>query len=155
MREFSVRLRTFYTLGILLPLAVFAAVAALGIGKATLPPGLPAGLTAEWLYPRSAVREAVVYAGVAAWLLWELRRRTSAAFAQLLWRVPIVAAVANLLLPVPFVLASGLAREMVTEQGGEMALRLLVRLFIGFGYVGLLAFIREQLQQGDALRDSD
>jgi hypothetical protein len=149
------RLTTFYTVAILLPLVAFAAVAALGGGQATLAPGSPAGLTAEWLYPRSAVREVVVYAGVAAWLLWQLRRRTSAEFASLMWRAPVAAAVANLLLPLPFILASGLARRVVAEQGGETALRVLVRLGIGFGYVALLVFIREQLRQGDVLRDGD
>ena len=149
------RLRVFYTSAILLPLGVFAVVAALGAGRATLPSGLPAGLTAQWLYPRSAVREVVVYGGVAIWLLWEIRRRTSAAFAQLLWRAPLVAAVASLLLPVPFVLVNGAARELVTGQGGEMAVRLLVRLLVGFGYVALLGFIRGQLQQGGVLQDGD
>jgi hypothetical protein len=148
-------LRAFYTIAILLPLAALAAVAALGGGEATLAPGLPAGLTAEWLYPRSAVREVVVYAGVAVWLLWELRGRRSAAFAQLLWRAPVVVAVASFLLPMPFALVTGSARELVTDQGAEMVLRLLVRLLVGFGYVALLVFIREQLRQGNALRDGD
>lgn len=149
------RLRAFYTIAILFPLGVFAVVAALGAGSATLPPGLPAGLTAQWLYPRSAVREVVVYGGVAIWLLWELRRRTPAAFRPLLWRAPLVAAVAGLLLPVPFVLVNGAARELVTQQGGEAAVRLVVRLLMGFGYVALLMFIREQLQQGGVLQDGD
>ena len=36
-----------------------------------------------------------------------------------------------------------------------MALRFLVRLLIGFGYVALLVFIREQPQRGDALAAGD
>ena len=82
------RLRTFYTIAILLPLVALAAVAALGGGERGLSAGLPPGATAVWLYPTSAVRGLVAYAIVAAWLLWELHRRTPAGFAPLLWLLP-------------------------------------------------------------------
>jgi hypothetical protein len=75
---------------------------------------------------------------VAAWLLWELHRRPLTTFAWPLWRAPVVIALVNFLLPVPFVLVNGTARELFAEQGGEMALRLLVRILVGFGYVALM-----------------
>jgi hypothetical protein len=66
--------------------------------------------------------------GVAIWLLRELRRRTPAEFG---------------------------ARKLFAEQGGWIAPRLLARLLIGFGYVGLIVFIREQLQKGGAPQAND
>lgn len=50
-------------------------------------------------------------------------------------------------LPLPFVLANGVARELLSEQGGWIALRLLAQLLIGFGYVALFVFVRECLQE--------
>lgn len=149
------RLRTFYTIAILLPLVALAAVAALGGGERDLSAGLPRGATAEWLYPTSAVRGLVAYGIVAAWLLWELRRRTPAAFAPLLWFAPLVSTAVNILVLAPFPLVHGAARELFADEGLRVALRLVVRLLIGFGYVGLVVFTREQLRQGDALRTDD
>ena len=63
------RLRTFYTIAILFPLVVLAAVAALGGGERGLPSRLPPGTTTEWLYPTASVRGLVAYAIVAVWLL--------------------------------------------------------------------------------------
>ena len=40
---------------------------------------LPSGGFLEWIYPRSAIREVVVYVWVALWLLGELRRGTAGA----------------------------------------------------------------------------
>ena len=48
------RLRTFYTIAILFPLVVLAAVAALSGGERGLPSRLPPGTTAEWLYPTAS-----------------------------------------------------------------------------------------------------
>jgi hypothetical protein len=141
--------RGIYIIGILIPLLTLAAVAALGGGERELAAGLGPGGTANWLYPRSAVRDFVAYGGVALWLLWELRRRTPVEFERLLWRTPVVYVVATGLMPLPFVLVNGVARELLAEKGGWIALRLLARLLIGFCYVGLLLFIRGQAQQGD------
>ena len=148
-------MRTIYIVGILIPLLVLAVVAALGGGERELASGLGPGGTAHWLYPRSAVRDFVAYGGVAIWLLWELRRRTPVEFERLLWRTPVVYVVATGLMPLPFVLVNGVARSLLAEQGGWIALRLLVRLLIGFAYVGLLLFIRQQIQPGDELPAGD
>ena len=147
--------RGIFIIGILLPLPALAVVAALGGGERELAAGLGPGGTAHWLYPRSAVRDLVVYTGVAMWLLWELRRRTPLDFTRLLWRAPVVYAVANALMPLPFVLVNGVVRSLLAEQGGWIAWRLLVRLLIGFAYVGLLLFIRQQIQPGDELQAGD
>jgi len=149
------RLRTFYTIAILLPLVALAAVAALGGGERDLSAGLPRGATAEWLYPTSSVRGLVAYGIVAAWLLWELRRRTPAAFAPLLWLAPLVNTAVNVLVLAPFPLVHGAARELFADEGLRVALRLVVRLLIGFAYVGLVMFTRDQLRQGDALQTDD
>jgi hypothetical protein len=50
------RLRTFYAAAILLPLVAQAIVVPLGVGDTELATPLPAGATAEWLYPRSGTR---------------------------------------------------------------------------------------------------
>jgi hypothetical protein len=139
-------MRRIYTIGILLPLVALGVVAALGGGERELAAGLGPGGTAHWLYPRSSIRDLVTYGGMAVWLLWELRRRTPAEFMRLLWRAPLVYTVASFLLPLPFVLVNGVVRELFSEYGGRIALRLLVRLAIGFGYVALLGFIREKFQ---------
>ncbi len=149
------RLRTFYTIAILVPLVALAAVAALGGGPTEPATALPSGVTVGWLYPRSAVRKLATYAGVVLWLWWELNRRDHETFERVLWRAPAVIAVANFLVPAPFVLVNGIAREMFAEQGGGMALRFLARLLIGFSYVALVGFIRGQLREGEALRESD
>jgi hypothetical protein len=151
----SMRLRTFYTIAILLPLVALAAVAALGGGEGDLSAGLPPGATAEWLYPTSAVRSLVAYGIVAAWLLWELRRRTPAAFGPLLWLVPLVGAGVNILVLAPFPLVHGAARELFADEGLRAVLRLVVRLLIGFAYVGLVIFTRDQLREGGALQTDD
>ena len=149
------RLRTFYTIAILLPLAVNVTVAALGGGAVDLSRGLPPGATAEWLYPRSAMRELAAYGVVAVWLLRELRRRSPAEFASLLWVAPIADVAANILLLAPLTLVYGAARELLADQGGRVALRLAIRLLVGFAYVGLVVFAREQLRQGGALETDD
>ena len=41
---------------------------------------------------------------------------------------------------------------MFTEQGTRIAQRLLVHLIMGFGYVGLLEWVRQQLQIRKALQ---
>jgi hypothetical protein len=149
------RLRTFYTIAILLPLIPTVAIVAHGGGESQLGVGLPPGATAEWLYPRSPVRDLAAYGLVVLWLLRELRRRTPEEFARLLWRAPVAAAAASILLMSPLVLVHGDARDLLAEDGGWIVIRLLVRLLIGFAYVGLLVFVREQLRQGDALQADD
>jgi hypothetical protein len=149
------RLRTFYTIAILLPLVVLAAVAALGGGERNISVGLPTGATAEWVYPASSVRGLVAYGIVAAWLLWELRRRTPAAFAPLLWLAPLANTGVNILVLAPFPLVHGAARELFADEGLRVALRLVARLLIGFAYVGLVVFTRHQLREGGALQTDD
>jgi hypothetical protein len=149
------RLRTFYTIAILLPLIALAGVAALGGGERDLSTGLPPGATTVWLYPTSAVRGLVAYSIVAAWLLWELRRRTPAGFAPLLWLLPLIVTGVNILVLAPFTLVHGTAREFLADEGPRVALRLVVRLIIGFAYVGLVVFTRGQLREGSALRTDD
>lgn len=139
-------MRKIDTIGILLPIVAIGFVAALGGGERELAAGLGPGGTAEWLYPRSSIRDLVAYAGVAIWLLWGLRRRTPVEFERQLWRAPVVYVVAAALILLPFVLVNGLVRELFSEHGGRIALRLLVRLAIGFAYVALFVFIRERLQ---------
>ena len=146
------RLRTFYTIAILLPLA---AVAALGGGERDLSAGLPPGATAVWLYPTSVVRGLVAYTIVAAWLLWELRRRMPAGFAPLLWFLPLVTTGVNILVLAPLTLVHGDAREFLADEGPRIALRLVVQLLIGFAYVGLVVFTRDQLREGGALQTED
>ena len=106
---------------------------------------LPAGATEGWVYPRFAMRELVAYGLVAAWLLWELRRRTIVAFAQVLWWAPVALAAVSVLLLVPFVLVHGATREMFADNGGRIALRLIVRLAVGYAYLGLAEFVRRNL----------
>jgi hypothetical protein len=45
----------------------------------------------------------------------------------------VIVAIANLLLPTPFVLVHGGARELPAEQAGRLGLRFLVGLFVGYG----------------------
>jgi hypothetical protein len=138
------RLRTWYTCAILFPLAVFAVVAAAGghDGSSTL--GLGPGATVRWLYPRAAIRELIAYAAVSTWLLWTLHHRTIAEFQEAIWRAPLLLVVIHLLFPLTVVLANGLVRQVAGEQGGRIVLRLLVRLFLGFGYVVLTEWVRRR-----------
>jgi lysylphosphatidylglycerol synthetase-like protein (DUF2156 family) len=149
------RLRTFYTIAILFPLLVLAAVAALGGGDRGLPSRLPPGTTTEWLYPTASVRSLAAYTMVAVWLLWELHRRTPSRFAPLLWLLPLVNTGVNILVLAPFILVHGAAHELFVDEGLQVALRLVVRLLIGFAYVGLVVYTRNQLREGGALRTDD
>jgi hypothetical protein len=144
------RLRTYYRCAILFPLAVFAVVAAAGADDGSSTLGLGPGATVRWLYPRSAIRELVGYAAVASWLLWILHRRTAADFQQAMWRAPVLLVVIHLLFPLAVILANGLVRTIAAEQGGRIVLRLLVRLLVGFGYVGLIGWVRRQLPLQEA-----
>jgi hypothetical protein len=148
------RPRTYDTCVILIPLAVFAAVAATGGDDRSSTLGLGPGATVHWLYPRSAIRELVAYAAVALWLLWTLSHRTPAEFQQAIWRAPVVLVVVHLLFPLAVVLAHGVVRTMAAEQGVRIVLRLLVRLLVGFGYVGLTQWVRRRLPSREPLEVS-
>jgi hypothetical protein len=139
-----------YTAAILVPLVGLTLVAAIGGAWSRHVSELPGGGVLEWIYPRSAIREVVAYAGVALWLLQELRRRTPDDFRRTLWRAPVIIAIANFLLPAPFVLVHGMVRELFAEQAGLMGLRFLVRIFVGYGYVALVEWIQRQLWRDDA-----
>jgi hypothetical protein len=149
------RLRTYYTCAIVFPLAVFAAVAAAGgdDGSSTL--GLGPGATIRWLFPRAATRDLVLGTGICLWLLWKLHRRPMEEFQEAIWRAPGLMVVLDAVLPVVMVLGAGLVREMVVEQGGRIVLRLLVRAAVGYGYVGLVQWVRGQLQIRDTLRTDE
>ena len=139
------RLRTYYICAILVPLVIFAAVAAAGGDDRYSTLGLGPGATVRWLYPRSAIRELVAYAAVALWLLWTLHHRTLPEFQRAVWRAPVLLVLIHLLFPLVVILANGVMRTVVAEQGGRILLRLMVRLLVGFGYVGLTEWVRRQL----------
>lgn len=141
----SIREPAVYAIGILVPLVLLALIAALGGESSRRVGELPNGAFVEWIYPRSAVREVVAYAWVVLWLLRELRRRTSQEFRRTLRRAPVIVAITNFLVLAPFVLVHGGARELLTEQAGDVGLRFLVRLLVGYGYVSLLERIQGQL----------
>jgi hypothetical protein len=144
------RLRTYYTGAILLPLGIFAVVATAGGDDAYSTLGLGPGATVRWLYPRATLRELVAYALVALWLLWTLHQRALTEFQRAIWRAPVVLVAIHLLLPLAVILANGVVRTVVAEQGGRIVLRLLVRLLVGFGYVGLTQWVRGQLPLREA-----
>jgi hypothetical protein len=139
------RLRTYYTWVILLPLAIIAAVAAAGGDNGASTYRLGPGATVRWLYPRAPVRELVIYAVVASWLLWTLHRRSPAEFQRAVWRAPVFLAALHFLLPLVVVLVNGLVKRIAAEQGGRIVARVLVRLLMGFGYVGLIDWARRHL----------
>ena len=143
------RARTFYTLMILLPaVALASAVPFAGDPTVDAPP-IPAGATEVWVYPRVGLRELAAYGLVAAWLLWELRSRTPSDFARLIWWAPVALAAAGILMLMPFVLVHGAAKQLLADDGGRIALRMVVRLAIGYGYIGLAEFARRNLLQVD------
>lgn len=144
------RLRTYYTWAILVPLAVLAAVAGTGGDEYSSTLGLGPGATVRWLYPRAAIRELVAFAAVAMWLLWTLYRRPLAEFQRAVWRGPVILVAIHFLLPLAVMLVNGVARAVVAEQGGLIGLRIAVRLLVGYGYVWLAEWVRRQL----ALRDT-
>ena len=133
-------------MGIVVPLVALALVAALGGESSRRVSGLPNGGILEWIFPRSAIREVVVYAGMVLYLLREIRRRTPDDFRLTLWRAPVIVAIANVLLAAPFVLVNGSVRELLAEQAGRVGLRFLVRLLVGYGYVSLLERIQGLIQ---------
>ena len=139
------RLRTYYTWAVLLPLAVFAAVAAAGGDDGSSALGLGPGATVHWLYPRSAIRELLAYAAVALWLLWTLHYRSLAEFQHLVWRAPVALVLIHIGFPLVVILANGVAARVADEQGGRIVLRMLIRLLVGFGYVGLTQWVRRRL----------
>jgi hypothetical protein len=139
------RIRTFYHIAILLPLASLAVAAVLHSGEGDLVTGLAPGGKARWIYPPSEIRGLLAYGIVALWLIWTLHSRPRGAFESLLWLAPFAYVAAHIALLAPLVLMHGRAAEFLSEHGGRVALRLLVRLLIGFGYVGLVVFVRERL----------
>ena len=139
------RLRTFYGIMVLWPLAGLVIVAALYNDAGDLTAGLGPGGTARWLYPTSAVRGLLAYGVVTFWLMEALYRRPLGAFEPLLWRAPLANEAANIAVLAPLVLIHGQVSEFLSEQSGRVALRLLIRLFIGFAYVGLVVFARKRL----------
>ena len=150
-RRESMRLRTFYGLVTLWPLAGLGLAAALSNDASAVTVGLGPGGRAHWLYPRSAVRGLLAYGVVACWLLGALYRRPPGAFESLLWRAPLAYAAANVAVLAPWVLIHGQASQFLSEQGGQVLLRLLIHLLVGFGYVELVVFARKQLWPSGAL----
>lgn len=145
------QLRTFYTMVVLCPLAVLGVLAVLIREDGELAAGLGPGGTAQWLYPTSAVRGLLAYGIVAIWLIRALYRRPATDFQRLLWLAPLAYAAAHIAVLAPLVLIQGRAAEFLSEQGGLVALRVLVRLLVGFGYVGLVVLLRKQLWPGRVL----
>jgi hypothetical protein len=145
------QLRRFHQLAILFPLLGLGLVAALRGDDADLMVGLAEGGRAYWIYPRSEIRGLLAYSVVGLWLLLQLRRRGDAAFESVLWRAPLFYVAALTLLLLPLVLIQGNASELFSEQGGRLGLRLLIHLAIGFSYVALVGFVREQLRTGGVL----
>jgi hypothetical protein len=135
--------------GIVVPLVALALVAALGGESGRRVSELPTGIL-EWIFPRSAIREVVVYAGVALWLLRQFRR-TPDEFRWTLWRAPGIVAIANVLVLAPFVLVDGSVRVLLAEQAGWIELRFLVRILVGYGYVSLLTRIQVQLAASEGV----
>ena len=146
----SIRQPAVYAIGILVPLVLLALVAAIGGESSRRVGKLPNGAFVEWIYPRSAIREVVAYAGAVLWLLRELCCRTPDEFGRTLWRAPVIVAIANFLVLAPFVLVHGGARELFAEQGGRIGLPFVVRILVGYGYVVLVERIQGQLQHDDA-----
>jgi hypothetical protein len=145
------RLRTFYGIMVLWPLAGLVIAASLYDDTGDLAAGLGPGGTARWLYPTSAVRGLLAYGVVALWLMRALYRRPPGAFEPLLWRAPLANAVANIAVLAPLVLIHGQVSAFLSEQSGRVMVRLLIRLFIGFAYVGLVVFARKRLWPDSAL----
>jgi hypothetical protein len=146
------RLRAYYTCAIVFPFAVIAAVAVAGGDAGSSTVGLGPGATVRWLLPRAATRDLVLGTGISLWLLWKLHRRPMEEFQEAIWQAPGLMVVLDALLPVVVVLGAGLVREIVAEQGGRIVLRLLVRGAVGYGYVGLVQWVRGQLHIPDTLR---
>jgi hypothetical protein len=134
---------------ILLPAVALAAAVPFADTHTPLEPPIPAGATEVWVYPRFALRELAAYGLVAAWLLWALRTRTLSEFTRVIWWAPVALVVAGALLLMPLVLAHGAARELFADNGGRIALRMAVRLAIGYGYIGLAEFARRNLLEVD------
>ncbi len=139
------RLRTFYGIIVLGPLAGLVIAAALYDDAGDLAAGLGPGGTARWLYPTSAVRGLLAYGVIASWLMRALYRRPLSAFEPLLWRAPLANEVANIAVLAPLVLVHGQVSEFLSEQSGRVVLRAVIRLVIGFAYVGLVVFARKRL----------
>ena len=151
----SRRERAVYSTMILVPLVALALVAVFGGESSRRVTELPNGGILLWTFPRSAIREVLVYAGIALWLLRELRHRTPDEFRRTLWRAPVIVGIANVLLAAPFVLVHGSVRQVLAEQSGQIGVRFLVRIIVACGYVALVEWIQEQLRQGEALGAED
>ena len=83
---------------------------------------------------------------IAAWLLWTLQRRPREDFQRAVWRAPVLLAAIHILFPLAVILANGVLRSVAAEQGGRIVARALVRLLLGFGYVGLVEWVRRRLE---------
>ena len=80
----SIRQPAVYAIGTLVPLVLLALVAGLDGESSRRVGELPNGAFVDWIYPRSAIREVVAYAGVVLWLLRELCCRTPDEFRRTL-----------------------------------------------------------------------
>ena len=149
------RLRTFYGLAILFPVVGLGIAAVLYPQGSHLAAGLGPGGTAHWLYPTSAIRGLLAYAIVGLWLVRALYGRPLSDFEPLLWRAPLANVAANIAVLVPLILIHGRAAEFLSEQGWLAALRLVIRLLVGVGYVGLVVFTRKRIWPRGALETQE
>lgn len=147
MRRWSLGLHVFYRIALLLPLLGLVLAAALKSGASTPDPALAYGGRSTSIYPPFLMRGLLAYGMVIVWVYRQLHRRPLREFETLLWQAPLTYIAVSAALLAALVLSHGLAAAFLDEHGGWMALRLAGDLTIGYGYVGLIVWARNLLQE--------
>jgi hypothetical protein len=141
----STRLHVFYRIALLLPLLGLALAAAVRWSVTPSGPPLAYGGRSIWIYPPSLIRGLLAYGLVIVWLYWHLRRRPLRKYETLLWQAPLTYTAVSATLLGVLVLAHGQAETFMDEYRGWMGLRLVAEVTIGYGYVALVAGVRNIL----------
>jgi hypothetical protein len=140
--------RAFYRAASLGPLVGLAIAAALVRPAAALPAGW------DWVYPTSVTRGLMVYALMAVWLWIEIGRRPTADIRRLVWWVPLLFIAVSWLLMLTLTLLRGAAGELWAEYAGAIALRTVVHLVVGYGYVALVHVALNELRRAGGVADA-
>ena len=145
-QEGSTRLQLFYRVALLLPLLGFTAAGALKSGATVPVAPLAHGGRDLGFYPPFLLRGLIAYAIVIVWLHRQLHRRSLREFDTLLWQAPLAYTAVSTTLLLALVLAHGQAAGFMVENTAWIGSHLAVHLAVGYGYVGLILWPRNDLR---------
>lgn len=143
--------RSFYRLGIVLPLVGFALAAGLRAYFGWERSGT-AGARArtEWVYPDSITRGLIAYVGVTVWAWWLVSREPHAVIERALWFAPVLFVGITSLFVALVAVTEERGVAALAEQRNLLLYRTAAHLALGYAYVAIVQWGARQIEETDA-----